>query len=273
MKNIFLIAASLLVLNSYPASACSCLPTTPQQSFKNSGTVFAGRVIDVVDESESRPEVSRPLLGFKVIFEVSNVWKGKVEKQQVVLTSGSSASCGYSFEKGKDYLVYASTQGSQLETGLCSGTKPLANARPDLAVLGRGKAPIAQTSNTSQQLQRNKQLWAKQKISNYRYTLRRSCFCLPKATEPVRMTVRNGKVSSMVAASNGQPVNREYFTKYDSIAKLFEIVEDAIAKKAHHVSVTYHPTLGYPTQISIDYDQWMADEELYITVENLQPLK
>jgi hypothetical protein len=273
MKKIVLIAASLLVVNSHPASACSCLPTTPQQSLKNSGTVFAGRVIDVIDASEKNPEISRPLLGFEVIFEVSKVWKGKVEKQQVVLTSSSSASCGYYFEKGKEYLVYASTQGTQLETGLCSGTKPLANARPDLAVLGRGKAPIAQTSNTSQQLQRSKQLWARQKISNYRYTLRRSCFCLPKATEPVTIAVRNGKVTSMVAVSNGQPVNREYFTKYDSIAKLFEIVEDAIAKKAHRVSVTYHPTLGYPTQISIDYDQMMADEELYLTIANLQPLK
>jgi hypothetical protein len=272
MKKIFLIAASVLVLNSHPASACSCLPTTPQQSFKNSGTVFAGRVIDVVDPSERRPEVSRPLLGFKVIFEVSQVWKGKVEKQQVVLTSSSSASCGYSFEKGKEYLVYASTQGTQLETGLCSGTKPLANARPDLAVLGRGKAPTPQRSSTSL-LQRSQQLWAKQNISNYRYTLRRSCFCLPKATEPVTIAVRNGKVTSMVAVSNGGPVNREYFTKYDSIAKLFEIVEDAIARRAYRVFVSYHPTLGYPTQINIDYDQMMADEELYITIENLQPLK
>lgn len=273
MKKIFLIAASLLVLNSHPASACSCLPTTPQQSFKNSRAVFAGKVIDVVEQSERNQEVSDPLTGVKVIFEVSKVWKGKVEKQQVVLTSGSSASCGYYFAKGKEYLVYTSGQESVMQTGLCSGTKPLSNAQADLAVLGKGTTPTPQSSSTSQQLQRNKQLWARQKISNYRYTLRRSCFCLREATEPVRITVRNGKVTSMVAARNGKPVNREYFSNYDSIAKLFEIVEDAITKKAHRVSVTYHPTLGYPTQISIDYDQMMADEELYITIENLQPLK
>lgn len=273
MKKIFLIAASLLVLNSNPASACSCMPTTPQQSFKNSRAVFAGKVIDVVEQSETNPDTPEPLAGFKVIFEVSKIWKGKVEKQQVVLTSGSSASCGYYFEKGKEYLVYTSGQESVMETGLCSGTKALSDARADLAVLGKGTTLTSQSSNASQQLRRSKQLWAKQKISNYRYTLRRSCFCLPKATEPVRIAVRNGKVTSMVAASNGQPVNREYFTKYDSIAKLFDIVEDAIAKKAHRVSVTYHPTLGYPTQITIDYDQMMADEELYITIDNLQPLK
>lgn len=273
MKKIFLIAASLLVLNTTAANACSCVPTTPQQSLKNSREVFAGKVIDIVDQSGTNPEASGSLGGFKVIFEVSKVWKGKVDKQQVVLTSGSSASCGYNFEKGKEYLVYANGQGTQLQTGLCSGTTLLTNAQRDLAVLGRGKTPTPQSSNAAQQLQRSKQLWAKQKISKYRYTFRRSCFCLPKSTQPVSIAVRNGKVTSMVAASNGHPVNREDFAKYDSIAKLFDIVKDAIAKKAHQLSVTYHPTLGYPTKISIDYDQMMADDEISFTIENLQPLK
>jgi hypothetical protein len=275
MKKILLLATSLFVLSTNAASACSCLPTTPQQSLKNSGTVFAGRVIDVVDEGETRPEVSRPLLGFKVTFEVSNVWKGQPNRQFVVRTSGSSASCGYSFEKGKEYLVYASNQGSQLETGLCSGTKPLANAQRDLAVLGlgRGKTPTPQSSNPAQQLQRSKQLWTKQNISNYRFTLRRSCFCSFETRQPVKIEVRNGQVTSIVPAMNGVPFNREDFTSNDSIAKLFDVVEDAIARKAHRLSVTYHPTLGYPTKIDIDYDQRMADEELSITIENLQALK
>jgi hypothetical protein len=273
MKKILLLTTSLFVLSSNAASACSCLPTTPQQSLKNSGTVFAGKVIDVVDEAKMHPEVSRPLLGFKVTFEVSNVWKGQANRQFVVRTSDSSASCGYSFEKGKEYLVYASNQGSQLETGLCSGTKPLANARPDLAVLGRGKTPATQTSNATQQLQRSKQLWAKQKLSNYRFSLSRTCFCLPKSSEPVKIEVRNGKVTSIVAVSDGKPVNREYFNKHDSIAKLFQVIEDALARKAHRLSVTYHPTLGYPTKIDIDYNKQLADEEISLTIDNLQPLK
>jgi hypothetical protein len=273
MKKIFLIAASLLVLNTNPASACSCIQTTPQQSLKNSKVVFAGRVIDVVEQRDSTDAASGPsLAGVKVTFDASQVWKGKPDRQMVITTSGSSASCGYFFEKGKEYLVYANGQGTQLQTGLCSGTKPLSNAQADLAVLGRGISPTPQNPSAAQ-LQRNKQLWAKQNISKYRYTLRRSCFCLPKATEPVMIAVRNGKVTSIVAASNGQPANPEYFTKYDSIAKLFEIVEDAIARKAYRLSVTYHPTLGYPTKIDIDYDKQMADEELSLTIENLQALK
>ena len=274
MKKILLIAASLLVLNTNAANACSCVRTTPQQSFKNSRAVFAGRVTDVVEQHDGGGVASGPsLAGVKVTFEVSKVWKGEPIRQLVVTTSGSSASCGYSFQKGQEYLVYANSQGTQLQTGLCSGTKPLSNAQGDLAILGQEKKPTPQNSNASQQLQQSKQLWAKQNISNYRFTLRRSCFCLPKSTEPVRIEVRKGKVTSIIAVSNGKPVNREYFTNSDSIAKLFDLVEDAIARKAYRLSVTYHPTLGYPTEISIDYDKQMADEEISLTVDKLEAIK
>jgi hypothetical protein len=77
----------------------------------------------------------------------------------------------------------------------------------------------------------------------------------------------------MVAANTGKPVNPEYFKNYNSIPKLFDLVQDAIAKKAHSLSVTYHPTLGYPTQINIDYDQQMADEELYLTIDKLEVIR
>ena len=274
MKKIFFIATSLFLLNTNAANACSCMPTTPEQSLKNANAVFAGKVINVVEARGGGRGVQSPSLnGVKVIFEVSKVWKGTPTQQLVITTPDSSASCGYNFEKGQNYLVYASTQDNQLQTGLCSGTKTLSTAQADLAVLGRGETPTPQNSNISQQLQRNKQLWARQKISNYRFTLRRSCFCLPKATEPVTITLRRGKVTSVVAASNGQATNPEYFEEYNSIPKLFDIIQDAIAKKAHRISVTYHPTLGYPTQISIDYNQQMADEEISLTVEQLRVMK
>jgi len=59
---------------------------------------------------------------------------------------------------------------------------------------------------------------------------------------------------------------------HDSIPKLFDFIEDALAREAEGLSVTYHPTFGYPTQIGIDYDQLTADDEISVTIENLQPL-
>jgi hypothetical protein len=94
-----------------------------------------------------------------------------------------------------------------------------------------------------------------------------------EVTQPVVIEVRNGKVTSMVAANTGKSVNPEYFKNYNSIPKLFNLVRDAIAKKSHSLSVTYHPTLGYPTQISIDYSDQIADEERFLTIEKLEVLK
>lgn len=144
MKQMLLSAASLLVIfQAASAYACSCLPRTPQQHFETSEAVFAGRVIDIV---QPNPEGQgsrqrRPTSEVKVIFEVSRIWKGQKRPRIVVMTSNSSASCGYSFQKREQYLVYASRQESQLGTGLCSGTKPLSSAQEDLAVLGRGETP------------------------------------------------------------------------------------------------------------------------------------
>jgi hypothetical protein len=275
LKKILLFATSLLVLTADLANACSCLQTTPKQSLGRSSAVFSGKVLDVDIVEDNSPR--DPLSSYfnpevRVKFAVSEVWKGKTEQQLVVVTSGSSASCGYSFQKGQEYLVYASDQEAKLQTGLCSGTKPLADAKEDLAVLGKGETPTSQSSNTVQ-WQQNRRVWRNQNISSYRYTLRLACNCLPEATQPVIIEVRNGKVTSMVAANSGKPINPVYFKQYNSIPKLFNVVKSAIAKKPHRLSVTYHPTLGYPTQISIDSSAQIADDETFLTLENLEVIK
>jgi hypothetical protein len=270
MKKIVLIAASILVLTSNAASACVCLTTTPKKSFRNSRAVFAGKVIDIMAQSDRNRETSDSLAWFKVTFEVSKVWKGQVDKQQVVLSSEYGPGCGHSFEKGKEYLVYASGEELAIQPGLCDAAKPLANAQADLAVLEQETRVTPENSSTAQ-LQRNKQLWAKQNISNYRFTLRQSC-CRSFET-PVNIEVRNGQVTSIVPATQELSFNREDFTHHASIAKLFDVVEDAIVKEAEDLSVTYHPTLGYPTEIAIDYDAWTVHDELSITVENFQALQ
>ncbi|MBD2447491.1 hypothetical protein H6G76_09960 [Nostoc sp. FACHB-152] len=139
--------------------------------------------------------------------------------------------------------------------------------------MGAKNEPTQNPSDSnSTQLKVNRQLWNQQKLSNYRFTFSRSCFCVPKATQPVVITVRNGQVASVTAVNNNDPVDAELFQQYNSIPKLFGIIEDAIARKASNLAVKYDPKLGYPTQINIDYNQQVADEELFLTISNLQPL-
>ncbi|MBW4561987.1 MAG: hypothetical protein KME32_12690 [Mojavia pulchra JT2-VF2] len=134
------------------------------------------------------------------------------------------------------------------------------------------QSPAIANSNFGQ-LKTNRRLWKQQRLFNYRYTLSRSCFCTAEARGPVVVEVRNGRTTSITSVATGKPVDPELFKQYSTLAKLFNVIEDAIAKKASSLTVQYNPQLGYPTQINIDYSAQMADEELYLTIEKLEKIK
>ncbi len=166
LKKILFIATSLFVLSANAASACLCAQTTPQESLQNSEAVFSGRVFDVTEPSSAQRRLGRRnedpkfLNRVKVTFEVSKVWKGNNERQLVVTTYYPMNSCDYSFQEGQEYLVYASAEDAQLKTGLCRGTKPLSDARADLAVLGEGETPSCAPTTPQQSLQNSEAVFS-----------------------------------------------------------------------------------------------------------------
>jgi hypothetical protein len=56
-------------------------------------------------------------------------------------------------------------------------------------------------------------------------------------------------------------------------ASLFglDLLAAAIEQGAARVDVTYHPILGYPERIALDYDAVMADDEFGYTLTAFQP--
>ena len=86
----------------------------------------------------------------KVTFRVSEAWKGAGVETVSVQTAVSDASCGYPFDEGEGYLVFASKgifyERGELEVGLCGSTKPLPEARAELAALGPGTAPTGSSA-------------------------------------------------------------------------------------------------------------------------------
>ena len=147
----------------------------------------------------------------------------------------------------------------------------------NLPVLSKSPIEIAQspTSNNLnfRRLKFNRDLWNRQNISNYRYTLSNSCFCIPDARGPVVIEVRNGQTTSITSVATGQPVNPEFFQNYKTIPKLFNLIQDAINRKASSLNVQYSAGFGYPTKIDIDYNSQIADEEIYLTIENFKKIK
>lgn len=128
-------AAVVSLLAAAPAAeACSCAPPgEPRAELEHADAVFSGRVVDVEPGEQEH--------GFRrlaVRFALDAVWKGLPAGDEVIVqTAEQSAACGYSFEPGEQYLVYAyESESGELTTGLCTRNAALERAADDLAALG-----------------------------------------------------------------------------------------------------------------------------------------
>jgi hypothetical protein len=87
-----------------------------------------------------------------IFFEVDRYWKspnGNDFDKLLVLTPPNQGSCGYEFEEGQAYLVFATNHelhSGALYTSLGYGNKAIDEAREDLVILGEGALPTMQSS-------------------------------------------------------------------------------------------------------------------------------
>lgn len=135
------LAAALLVLLSgaESAHACTCASSgSPAEALERADAVFAGKVTSIKFKGTSPYRLSS-VHPVEVEFRVSQVWKGPLQETLTVETENSEISCGYEFEKGQTYIVYA-TDGY---TGLCSRTAPAWRSFADLMALGPGARPAS----------------------------------------------------------------------------------------------------------------------------------
>ncbi|HKZ71005.1 MAG TPA: hypothetical protein VJ020_13050 [Anaerolineales bacterium] len=126
---------ALLLAQPSPAWACSCvLPDPPPIAFANTDAVFVGRVTQINDPSWPGIMASGadPV---RVVFQVNDSWKGVATTTVMVETAVSGASCGYVFDTGKRYVVYAYNDSGVWNTNMCTRTNYVTNAAADLAYL------------------------------------------------------------------------------------------------------------------------------------------
>jgi hypothetical protein len=116
--------------------------------------------------------------------------------------------------------------------------------------------------------------WRSSGIDDYEIDYLRVCFCLPP--NEVQVVVRQGQVVIVRDARTGDvilnPFPGEPFG-FNSIDAVFSIIAQAIEARATTLVVDYHPEVGYPERVWIDYDPAVADEEIGIDITALRPLR
>lgn len=168
----FAVCVSFIIslgLSSEVAFACSCVPPppgikTPRElaEWRTQGVsaIFEGTVQGLEIKSQlleasagdvvpANLEETTPVM--QVSFSVSRSYRG-VQQQNVQVETGlGGGDCGFRFEKGKRYLVYAYKNDSgRLSTGICTATALLDESQANIAYL-RGEAMVPDVPRSSSQ--------------------------------------------------------------------------------------------------------------------------
>ena len=134
----FLALAALLValggLTPVPALACSCLEQPFETAHAAAAAIFEARATSIEAQPDGR---------LVVTFAVTQTWRAAEHEHVQVVTAANEAGCGYTFEVGTSYLVYAGgAEGERYLVSLCSRTAPMAASDGDRALLGSGVVPV-----------------------------------------------------------------------------------------------------------------------------------
>ena len=115
--------------------SCTCTPpVSATEELEKSDAVFTGKVLEVITDTINAENTIFTF--YKIKFEISAVWKGVNSEQVVISTSMQASVCGFLFEQGIEYIVYAFNDGTSLSTNICTRTKKLSEAQEDLNELG-----------------------------------------------------------------------------------------------------------------------------------------
>lgn len=136
-----------------------------------------------------------------------------------------------------------------------------------LTCLGASSCSILTlTSDRQEELERNRALWARVAPDAYEYSLRRHCFCGPDYLGPVRISVGAGGTVSRAYVDSGASVPDEIAEVFPTVDGLFELLQEAIDRRAFELDVLYDSATGVPVDVWIDYLENAVDEELGLEV-------
>jgi hypothetical protein len=131
------------------------------------------------------------------------------------------------------------------------------------------------------QLQQHRRQWQAQHIRHYRYQVQ--AWEGIGISYPVLIEVANGKPAAIRLAITPTPAPllpppdsrlvAQIVRRYDTIDKVFDIVQAALDQRAQEIRVSYDPTFGYPTQIFVDPVKAIADDEFSLAISRFEVLK
>jgi hypothetical protein len=135
--------AVFALLGARAGFGCSCAGPNPVCSaYWNTDTLLLGHVVQIEHVYDQPPEEKdvngkkMTIIGpgqYLIHFDVAKVYRGANTRQVVVIrTADQGSACGYAFEQGHDYLVYAyAGSNGDLGTNHCTRTHEVVSRQDD----------------------------------------------------------------------------------------------------------------------------------------------
>ena len=135
-------------------------------------------------------------------------------------------------------------------------------------------------SSIQQTLNENQQTWQQSGIDQYQLTVQKTCFCPLSDTLPIQFSVSNNQVvDSRYDCSGIQFIRPEPLCDEKPAARLnqtvnslFQIIQNGIDNTADKITVDYDLSYGFPNQISIDFIELAADDEVFYQISDFKKL-
>jgi hypothetical protein len=129
----------------------------------------------------------------------------------------------------------------------------------------------ATSIDIASEVQINREKWMSHGISNYEIEMQKICYCVPEVVRMMVFEVEDDKVETVRYADTGDDVDPQHYGNFNTIEGMFTFVEQALEKNPADLSIAYDEKYGYIKELSVDFKENLADDEISIIASNMRP--
>ncbi|QMU61994.1 MAG: hypothetical protein GKR92_09930 [Gammaproteobacteria bacterium] len=172
------------------------------------------------------------------------------------------------------YTVILITCSIILSISACGGDKdeaPTETAENETTETVTPESTKATSNDISSEVQSNREKWMAHEISNYEIEMQKICYCVPEVVRMMVFEVGDNKVETVRYADTGDDVDPQHYGDFNTIEGMFLFVEQALEKNPADLIIAYDEEYGYIKELSVDFKENIADDEISIIASNMRP--
>jgi len=161
-----------------------------------------------------------------------------------------------------------------LNISACGGNKdeaPANTAEKEVTKMVTPESTKATSNDIASEIQSNREKWMAHEISDYVIEMQKICYCVPEVVRMMVFEIGDDKIKTVRYADTGDDVDPQYYGDFNTIEDMFSFVEQAIEKNPADLSIAYDEEYGYIKELSVDFKENIADDEISIIASNMRP--